>query len=145
MAVAEAIWKVSSNALNVNQCIVFIHGFNQFTFNVSIVLLLSALGNLTSKSNNLPLLKADTIITKIAKLDIVSDKRSKQTFFDFLTLFQTYQRLISTPAAEDESLLKIITLKATQMELLDEYLKKATLELNKTIRDEKDLNENPAV
>ncbi|XP_031631382.1 uncharacterized protein LOC116345824 [Contarinia nasturtii] len=145
VAVAEAIWKVSKNALNINHTIIAINGFNQFTFNVSIVLLLAALGSSTSKSDNLPLLKADTIHKKMLSLKIVNDKNSKQAIFDFLSLFQTYQRFLSTPAAEDESLTTIIHMKREQLQLIEENLKKTIQELNKTIRDHRDLNENPMI
>lgn len=146
MTVAEAIWKVSSNALELNRILIAIHGYNQYTFNVSMILLLAALGSLTlsEQSDKLPLMEADAIYTKIESLDI-HERNAKQTLFDFLCLFQSYQRLISLQASKDESLSTIICLKPKQLQKLEEYLKMATRILNKTIRDQEDLNENTAV
>lgn len=147
MTVAESIWKVSSNASNINHILIAIHGYNQFTFNVSIVLLLSALGNLTvkTKSNQLPLLKADAVLKKLQSLDIVHEKNDKKILFDFLSLFQSYQRLMCLSAATDASLIEMHLYNPDQLEQLEECLKKQTQTLNKTIRDQKDLNENPLV
>lgn len=147
MTVAESIWKVSSNASNVNHILIAIHGYNQFTFNVSIVLLLSALGNLTikTKSNQLPLLKAETVLKKLQSLDIAHEKNDKKILFDFLSLFQSYQRLMCLSAATDASLTGMHIYKPDQLEQLEGCLKKTTQTLNKTIRDQKDLNENPLV
>lgn len=147
MTVAEAIWKVSSNASHINHIVIAIHGYNQFTFNVSVVLILGALGSLTSKrkSNKLPLLKAEAIFNKIQSLDIVNEPGNKKVLFDFLILFQSYQRLICLPAAKDTCLTEIIVFEPAQLERLKESLKKATQNLNKTIRDQQDLNENPMV
>lgn len=147
MTVAEAIWKVSSNPSNINHIVIAIHGYNQFTFNVSIVLILSALGSLTSnrKFNKLPLLKAEAIFNKLQSLDIVNVHSDKKVLFDFLFLFQSYQRLMCLPTANDTCLNEIIVFEPAKLDGLMESLKKATQNLNKTIRDQQDLNENPIV
>lgn len=147
MTVAESIWKVSSNASNINHILIAIHGYNQFTFNISIVLLLSALGNLTikTKTNQLPLLKADAVFKKLQSLDIIYEKSDKKILFEFLSLFQSYQRLMCLSAAMDVSLTEMHVHNSDQLDQLEECLKKTIQTLNKTIRDQKDLNENPLV
>ncbi|XP_055310663.1 uncharacterized protein LOC129573742 [Sitodiplosis mosellana] len=147
MTVAEAIWKVSPSASNINHIVIAIHGYNQFTFNVSIVLLLAAFGSLVSKtkSNKLPLLEAEAVFKKLQSLDIVNDHSEKKIMFDFLSSFQSYQRLMCLPAAKDTCLSELAVFKPAQLEQLKECLKKATQSLNKTIRDQQDLNENPLI
>lgn len=147
MAVAESIWKVSSNASNLNHIIVAIHGFNQFTFNVSMVLLTVALGGLTvkKKTNKMRLTNSQKAYQEILKLDYLNDANSKRIFFDFLTLFQNLQRLVCLSAARDESLKEIMVFEKKYLDQLESYLKLATENLTKIIRDQKDLNENTAV
>lgn len=147
MAVAEAIWTVSSDSSNINHIIIGIHDRNQFTLNVSIVLLIAALGCLTTtaKPNRLPLVKSDAIFNQIGKLDIMKSKREKMVFFDFLYLFQTFQRLISTPAARDDSLRNVLVIQSNQLERIKIQLQALLQSLNKTINDQTDLNENTTI
>lgn len=96
MAAVEAIWRVSSDASNINRVIIEIQHQNQFTFNVSMVLAIAALGNLTTKvkSNRLTLVKMDAIFDQIGKLDIMKNPNDKKVLVNFLYLFQTFQRLV---------------------------------------------------
>lgn len=147
MIAAEAIWKVSSSVTNVNHIIIGIHGYNQFTFNVSVILLLAAIGSLMSKSKNnrLPLLKADTFLQEIGTLDVVNNPNSKRIMFDFLALFQTYQGLSSLPNAHDASIAKLLIFKAKHLKSLEEHLKRMMQSFNKRIRHQENLNENTSV
>lgn len=148
MAVAEAIWTVSSDSSNINHMIIEIQYRNQFTLNVSIVLLIAALGNLTTtvKPNRLPLVKSEAIFDQIGKLDIMKNKNEKMILFDFLCLFQTLQRLVSsTSAARDVSLKNMLTFQSSQLERLKSQLQATLQSLNKTINDQTDLNENTTI
>lgn len=136
---------MSSNASNINHIVIAIHGYNQFTFNVSMVLLMAALGSLTgkAKSDRLPLTKVDTLFKKLQSLDVVRDPSDKKIMYNFLSLFQSYQRLMSK--ANDTSLTEMFRFQTAQLDQLEACLKKTTQNLNKTIRDQKDLNDNPVV
>lgn len=147
MAAAEAIWNVSSDASNINHIIIEIQDRSQFTLNVSIVLLIAALGNLTTtiKPNRLPLVKSSAIFDQIGKLDIMKNKNEKNILFDFLCLFQTFQRLISTTAARDDSLKNVLIFQPNQLERIKTQLQAILQTLNKTINDQTDLNENTSI
>lgn len=147
MTAVEAIWKVSEDSTNLNHIIIEIHGQNQFTFNVSIVLLLAALGNLctTVKSNTLSLVKLDDIVDRIVKLDIFNDKNDRQIMGDFLCLFQTFQRLLSTAAARDDSLRHVLILHPNQLKRVKTHLQTVLQGLNKTINDQTDLKNNTTI
>lgn len=144
---AEAVWSISSDSSNINRIVIDVYAFNQFMFNVSIVLLVAALGNSTAavKSKKLPLVKLDDIFDRIEQLDLFKDKKEKQSCFDFLILFQTFQRLMSTSAARDESLHNVLAIQAEQLERLKNHLQTMLLGLNRTINDQKDLNENTTI
>lgn len=145
-AVAESIWTVSSNASNINHIIIAMHGFNQFTFNVSLVLLIAALSQITKpNSEHLSLLELGPILDRIETLEIIHKMDDKKNMFDFLMLFQSFQRLASRPAARDGSLQEMLHIESTQLESLEAHLKAVTEELNKTIREQMDLNENTSV
>lgn len=141
---AEAIWKASSSIANLNRILIGIHGFNQFTFNVSVILLLAAYGRLTSKhkTDKLPLLNADAIYDHIASLDVVKSKTAKQTMCDFLSLFQIHQGLLMLPSSRDQSIADLLMLKTKQMKGFQDHLKNTMETLNKSIRDQQDLSQN---
>lgn len=147
MTVAESIRKVSSNASHINHIVIAIHGYNQFTFNVSVVLLKSAFGDLmvTNKDEKMRLVKADLIYDGIQKLDYVNDKNANQTLFDFIKLFQTYQGLVCSPAAQNGCLKEMIVFRHSQLVQLEDYLQKMIQNLQKTIRDQKNMRENTIV
>lgn len=147
MATAEAIWNISSDSSNINHMIIEIQDRSQFTLNVSIVLLIAALGNLTTavKPNKLPLVKSDAIFDQIGKLDIMKNKNEKKILFDFLNLFQTFQRLVSTSAARDDSLKNVLIIKPSQLERVKTQLQAILQSLNKTISVQTDLNENTTI
>lgn len=144
---AEAIWMISSNGTNLNHMIIAINGYNQLTFNASIILLLAAFGSLTikQKSDKLPLCSMDICYDQIASLDIVNDPNARKMLFDFLSLFQSYQSLMNLPAARDESICDAFTMKSTTLKLIEQHLKNVLQSLSKAIRDEKELNENTLV
>lgn len=143
---AESIWTVSSEASNINHIIIAMHGYNQFTFNVSIVLLLAAMGSLAAskKTRKMQLVKSEMIYDKILKLN-VSDQNAKHILMDFLTLFQTFQRLVCLPQARDECLREMLVFQKKHLEELGDYLKKVNQMLNKTILDQHDINDNTRV
>lgn len=147
MQMAESIWKVSSNASNINHIIISIHGYNQFTFNVSIILLFASFGCVATeiKPKKLPLSKAQTIHEQITSLDIVKNPHEKQMLFDFVTLFQTYQSLMKLPAAQNKSICDAMTFDKVKLKLIEEHLKIVIQNVDKSIRDQKDLNENTLV
>lgn len=135
------------NASNVNHIVATIHSFNQFTFNVSIVLIIAALSNLTSnvQSGTLPLLDFGPIFDYIMQLNVTTNKCENKIMFDFLVLFQSFQLLICSSAALDESLRNILFMDGNQLSLLENRLKKDIEHLNKSMRDQIVVNENASV
>lgn len=147
MAVAEAIWMVSSDSSNINHIIIEIQHHSMFTFNVSMVLMIAVLGNLTTKvkSNKLPLVKPNAIFEQVGKLDIMKNSGDKKILFDFLYLFQTFQLLIITSAARDDSLKNVLSIQPNQLERLKSQLQTILQTLNRRITDQADLNENTTI
>lgn len=147
MKAAEAIWNVSSDSSNINHIVIAIQEYSQFTFNVSVVLLIAALGNVvpTVKSSRLQLVELDAICDRIEELDIIKNKNDKQILFDFLSLFQTLQRLASTAAARDDSLKNLSTMQPNHLNRIKTHLQAVFQSLNKTINDQTDLNENTTI
>lgn len=149
LTAAEAIWNVSSDASNMNRMIIEIHHQNQFAFNVSMVLNIAVLGSLTAskaKSNQLPLVNSDAIFEQIGKLDIMKNQCDKKILVDFLHLFQTFQRLVTSSAARDETLKNCLTIQPNQLDRLKNQLQAILQSLNKRItNDQRDLNENTTI
>lgn len=147
MTAAEAIWNVSTDSSNINLMIIEIQQQNQFTFNVSMILIIAVLGNLTTKtkSKRLPLVKSNGIFDQIGKLDIMKNPNDKKMFVDFLHLFQTFQRLIMASAARDPSLKSVLLIQPNQLERLKNQLQAIQQGLNKRITDQTDLNENTTI
>lgn len=147
LAVAESIWRVTTDASNINHILIAIHSYNQFTFNVSFLLLIGALGSLTTKtkSKKISLIPIDLVLHHIMKLDILKNKSDKQIMKDFLILFQSFQRWISMPSARNHSLAKILTIQSSQLDQLETYLNMVTVQLNQSIRRQMDLTENTSV
>lgn len=111
------------------------------------VLLTAALGGLTAnkKTVKMRLTYSRKTYQDILKLDYINDVNSKRILFDFLTLFQSLQRLVCLPAARDESLKKIMVFEKKHLDQLESHLKHVMEHLTKNIRDQKDLNENTTV
>lgn len=112
------------------------------------VLLIATLGSLTTikNSNKLPLLEVDEIFANIISLpNIVNDQNGMRIIFDFLYLYQTFQKLHSRQASCDESLTKVLALQPMQLERLQTHLEVVSQNLIKIIRDQKGLDENTSV
>lgn len=147
MAAAEAIWNVSSDSSDINHIIIAIQDRNQFTFNVSVVLLIASLGSLAApvKSNRLPLVTLDEVFDRVEVLNVTKNKNDKKIFLDFLCLFQSFQRLISTSMARDDSLKNVLVLQSNHLKRIKTHLRKILQSLNKTINDQTDLNEDTTI
>lgn len=145
--VAEAIWNVCEDTSNVNHIIIQIQNINQFTFNVSIVLLIAALGDdaKTAKGNEMSLHKLNAMVERIEQLDIFKNKNDREVLLDFLCLFQTFQRLVSTPAIRDDSIKTVLKIQPNQLVRIKNHLQTVLLRLNKSISDETELKENTTI
>lgn len=142
LAVAESVWKVTTNASNINHIVCKIHAYNQFTFNVAVKLLIGTFGSLVTKgkSEKMPLVPIDVVVDDIMTLNIVKNRADKQTMYDFLMLFQSYQRLMSLPFARDSCLKDVVDMESLQLDELTSHLKDVIGDANRCIRLQIDLD-----
>lgn len=147
LAVAESIWKVTTDPSNINHIVMQIHAYNQFTFNVSITLLIGAFGSLVTKnqSEKLPLVPIENVLRDVMMLNIVKNKADQQIMLDFLILFQSFQRMMSLPFARDDSLKDVLAMESIQLDELTLYLKVVIEETNRSIRHQINMDENTLV
>lgn len=91
--IAESLWSISSNTMNINHIIFCLHDCNRFTYNVSIALICAAFNQLVKDTpNTFELANLNSTFVTIANSNIrTTNAKTMDMLFNFVVLFNTFQ------------------------------------------------------